>query len=237
MKFEKKFEVRYSELDSMTGNAGLISVVSYFQDTTMAQTEMLMRDEKARKEAGKFLWYLLSWQVKIMRYPAHGEKLTARTWATKFNGVYGYRDFDLCDENGEKIAAASTVWVALEPSSGRMKKCTPEIAAFYGVSSERAFEAEEPWKMAIPKETQEVAEFEIRHSDIDTNKHVNNVNYVIIALDAVNPDKPVTDLRVNYKKAAVFGDRICISTQREGGSQTCLLSSPQGDVFAVVRLG
>ena len=43
---------------------------------------------------------------------------------------------------------------------------------------------------------------------IDTNHHVNNAQYVEIARELLPEDFQIGQLRAEYKKAAVLGDRI-----------------------------
>ena len=60
--------------------------------------------------------------------------------------------------------------------------------------------------------------FPVRKYHIDTNEHVNNCQYVQMALESLPKDKEVHQMRVEYKKSAVYGDviypRIAIEEDR-----------------------
>ena len=43
---------------------------------------------------------------------------------------------------------------------------------------------------------------------LDTNHHVNNCQYVQMALEVLPRDILVSQVRVDYKKSAVLGDKI-----------------------------
>ena len=45
-------------------------------------------------------------------------------------------------------------------------------------------------------------------ADIDYNKHVNNANYVRMAMELLPEDFVVTGLRVEYRVAAKLGDTL-----------------------------
>ena len=237
---EKRFEVRYSELSGRFGQDGsfakrcadLPAIITYWQDTSMAQTAMLERDAHTRSASAAYVWFLLSWRAEVYRYPAYGETVVSRTWATGFEGVYGYRDFVLLSESGERLAAASTVWAGLDAVTGRLKRCTQEIMDTYGTCADRAFDTETPWKMQLGGKRSRIAEISTRKSDIDSNVHVNNVNYIRMALDAYSGEHDIRKLAVNYKKAAVFGDVICIEKDENGAFILC---DTDGDVFAAVQ--
>ena len=254
MIFEKRYEIRYSELDSRLNGGGsfigrhasLPAIITFWQDTGMAQTAMLESDPLTKAANTAYVWFLLSWRVEVYRYPAYGETVVSRTWATGFDGVYGYRDYTLLSEDGELLAAASTVWASLDSGTGKLKRCSKEVADSYGICEDRAFEgaagsasaesnaSAEVWKMRIGKNRSRIAEVEVRRSDIDSNVHVNNVNYIRMALDAYAGAGDIHSLTVNYKKAAVFGDVICIETDEDGAYVLC---GREGDVFAAVKVG
>ena len=65
---------------------------------------------KERKRA----WVLSAWQAEVERYPSMGEKVEISTWATKFDGLYGLRNFCMEDEEGRKVAYANSVWVYVD---------------------------------------------------------------------------------------------------------------------------
>ena len=64
----------------------------------------------------------------------------------------------------------------------------------------------------------ELESFPVRRYHIDTNEHVNNCQYVQMALESLPKDKEVHQMRVEYKKSAVYGDviypRIAIEEDR-----------------------
>lgn len=234
--FEKEFCVRYSEL----GSDALVSparILAYWQDTTMQHSQTVGQSLRELSEA-QLAWLLLSWRVEFSRFPAYGETLLAHTWATHFEGIYGYRDFDLVAQSGEVLAVASTVWVLVDASTGRMKRVTQQIADLYGTEPHHVFEAEQDWKMAAPESYSDICEFEVLKSDLDTNQHVNNTNYVRMVQEVLPPDKQIRRLWVNYKKPAMYDDTVVVGgvePSTEENMRTYVLHSPDNRVFSIVK--
>ena len=70
-------------------------------------------------------------------------------------------------------------------------------------------------KYRLPEETDDLEAFPVRKYHIDTNEHVNNCQYVQMALEFLPDDLQIAQLRVEYKKAAVLGDMIYPKLSKE----------------------
>ena len=69
----------------------------------------------------------------------------------------------------------------------------------------------------MPESFEEREPFPVRKYHIDTNEHVNNCQYVQMAMEMLPGDVSVRQVRVDYKKSAVLGDVIWprIATEQE----------------------
>ena len=70
----------------------------------------------------------------------------------------------------------------------------------------------------------------------DTNEHVNNCQYVQMAVEMLPKGKRVRQLRVDYKKSAVWGDIIYPKVAEEPGRTVVLLCDEVGKEYAVVEV-
>ena len=229
--YEKEYTVRFSEV-SPNACASLSSVVSYFQDTTMAHSNDVGQGVCELIDQG-VAWLLASWHIKIERYPKYNEKIRVRTWATKFAGVYGYRDFEIADEYDNRIAIASSAWFLYNAKEQKISRVSPEVAAVYSPEENYVFSEGEA-RIRAPKQYKKVGEYVVRRCDLDTNNHVNNVHYIDFALDALPDNFEVHELKISYKKAAVLGDKINIGLDIAEGVYTCVLYDDDGNVNAVL---
>ena len=142
--------VRFSEVDHHR-RITLPAIINYFQDCSTFQSEELdlgLSFCERRKRA----WVLSSWQVEVERYPELGEAIRVRTWASGFQGLYGYRNFCLEDEAGHMAAYAHSVWVYVDTEKGRPVKALPEDIEKYGTGEPLDMEYESR-KITLPKQT------------------------------------------------------------------------------------
>lgn len=231
--FEFEARVRYSEIDHR-GTMTLPALINYFQDCSTFHSEDVglgMNRLKQEKKA----WVLSYWQIIVERYPELGEKITAGTFATEFKGLYGNRNFYMNDESGQQIACANSIWVFMDLEKGRPVRPTPEHIDPYG-TQEPLDMPYEGRKIELPTESEEREAFPVRKYHIDTNEHVNNCQYVQMALEMLPGDAQIRQARVDYKKSAVLGDMIYPRLSKESGRTVIELCDGAGNPYAVVEL-
>lgn len=227
--------VRYSETDEY-GKLTLTGIMNYLQDCSTFQSEdngMGISYLTGRKKA----WWLSSWQIVADRYPVLGEKIVISTWPYDFKGFYGYRNFTICDEAGEYLVRANSVWFLFDTEKGRPVKIEPDDIRGYGTGWEEKLSMDyAPRKISVPEEFRLAEPVTIGKHHIDTNHHVNNAKYVEIAREVIPDVEKVTELRAEYKKAAVFGDAVYPHVSRSEEGYTVSLCDERGTAYAVIWL-
>lgn len=80
--------------------------------------------------------------------------------------------------------------------------------------------------------------FAVKEYHLDTNNHVNNGQYVRMAMEYVPKDLFVEQLRVEYKSQAVLGDKICpvMSVDESNKLYTVTLNKEDGKPYCIVEL-
>ena len=79
----------------------------------------------------------------------------------------------------------------------------------------------------------------MKEHHLDTNRHVNNAQYISMAIDALRSQGQIVDARrifVQYKRMALLGDTIVPRVHEQDGSWVVDLADEKGDTFAVVKL-
>lgn len=227
-----KSRVRYSEVDKRK-KLTLTGIVNYFQDCSTFQSEDIGLGIEFL-EAHKRGWILLAWQIIVERYPELGEQIEVGTWPTGFSGLYGTRNFVMKDEGGNIIAYANSIWVFMDARKGRPVKPAEDEISNYVVEPELSMDYA-PRKIELPKQWKRLAAFPVRRSQIDTNCHVNNSRYIEMALEALPKEIHVKQVRVEYKKSAVYGDMILPEINKEGTKTTVKLCDTEGGLYAAVE--
>lgn len=224
--------VRYSEIDHH-GSLTLPGIINYFQDCSTFQSEEIGLGMKVLKER-KRAWVLSYWQVIVERYPKLGEQITVSTFATGFKGMFGDRNFVMKDDNGRQIACAGSLWVYMDMEKGRPIRPGAEDVDPYGVEKplDMPYEGR---KIALPAHLEDRTSFPVRKYHIDTNEHVNNCQYVQMAMEFIE-EQEVKHLRVEYKNSAVYGDVIVPKVGKERERTVVELCSKSGKIYAIVEV-
>ena len=229
-----KGRVRYSEVDSEK-NMTIPALVDYLQDTCTFQSEDMGYgiDYLARNHVA---WVLSSWEIVFEKMPRFMDEIEVDTWPYDFKNFYGYRNFTICNENGETMAIANSVWVFMDIETMRPTKITDEIVnAYIGTRREQISYDWGERKIKYQGEGMAMGPVVVQQSHIDTNHHVNNGKYIQIAQEYIESGFKADKIRVEYKKAATLGDVMYPIIYKEENAITVELSDEAGKPYAVVQ--
>lgn len=230
--YTMKSNIRYSECGP-DNKLKIPAIINYFQDCTTENSEKIGAGFTYLKQK-KRAWILNAWNVEIFRRPEVGETVEVSTWATGFKGVFGPRDFQMKTAQGELLVSAKSLWVYLDTESMRPTKPTDEEMAAYQV--EPSFSEETiTRKIKLPEEMTYAGTFPVGRYQIDTNHHVNNSQYVQIACEVIREDFIVREVRVEYRKAAVFGEAFIVKQKEEEGHIVVGLCDEEDSPYAIVE--
>lgn len=224
--------VRFSEVDH-TKKMTLPGIINYFQDCSIFQSESLGLGVDYLAERRK-AWVLSAWQVEVLRYPEIAEAVSVHTWATNFKSMLGERNFCMKDQAGGRIACANSVWVYMDLEKGRPTRPPEEEISRYG-TGEPLDMGQVSRKIMLPDRMEAKAPFAVKRYHIDTNEHVNNCQYVQMAMELMEDETVVHHLRAEYKKSAVCGDMIIPRAGSDAGRTVIELCGRDGSPYAVVE--
>lgn len=231
--YEFESRVRYSEIDHR-GTMTLPSLINYFQDCSIFHSEAVGLGMDWLREERK-AWVLSYWQIIIERYPQLGEEITVGTFATEFSGLFGNRNFYITDRSGSRIACANSIWAFVDLEKGRPCRPANEQIEMYGTKPPLDMPYEER-KIVLPEKFSDLEPFPVRKYHIDTNEHVNNCQYVQMALEMLPGDFYIRQVRVDYKKSALYGDIIYPRIAAEKERTVVELCAQSGRPYAVLEL-
>lgn len=228
-----KSRVRYSETDK-NGFLTLQGILDYFQDASTFHSEDLgVGIEYLAKH--NMLWVLSSWQIVVERYPKMGEEIEIVTFPYGFKGFFGLRNFYISDKEGQKIAYANSVWTLMDMSANRPSRPLTEMIEKYELEEKLQMEyAPRKIEMEGSGERQETIVVKTHH--LDMNNHVNNGQYIGIALDALQREIPVKQMRAEYKKSAVLHDEMIPYIVTNSDTIVVKLCDKNNEPFAIVEL-
>lgn len=195
--------IRYSETDS-EGYLTLDALLNYFQDCSTFHSEDVGLGIGYMKEIGQ-VWVLSSWQIVVNRYPKLGEKVKIVTLPYELKVFLGYRNFAMLDEQGEYLAKANSLWSLLDVGTGKPVMVNEAMHKGYEIDEKLDMEYA-PRKIAVPEGGELLEPIVVKKHHLDTNHHVNNGQYVNIAMEYLPDDFVIRQMRAEYKKQAFLDD-------------------------------
>ena len=177
------------------------------------------------------------WQIQILRRPQMGEPVKIGTQPYEFKGLMGQRNFLMETQQGERLALANSVWTLLDMKKMYPMRIPEEIAGKYELAPRLDMQYL-PRKIAVPAQGGErQEELTVRLHHLDTNKHMNNAQYVHFAVMYLPADAEICELRVEYRKQAVLGD-VIVPVLHHTAEDVLLVSmnDKDGKPYAVVEM-
>lgn len=210
---ERNYYIHYYEVDYMK-RCLITSIMNYFEDLALIQSEKLGIGMDYLNKS-KLAWVLYKWDIKVKRYPHFGETIKITTMPCSFKKFYAYRKFDIYDNSGNNIVSANSVWLLVDVDTKKLSKINDHIYKVYQIDEGR--ETLEIGDMEKLDKIDSSLDFHVRYSDIDTNKHVNNVKYVDWSIETIPLDivlnYELKRLKVTYKKETAYGENIKAVTE------------------------
>lgn len=217
--------VSYSRIDK-DGLLGVSNVVDSMQDGCMfhnadaghSALELLKKNRA---------WLVSSWHVVFQRRPAMGEIFTVHTWPYQFKGIFGCWNFLLESPEKEVLAYADSQWFYFDSASDRPARIDDD--------EKNAYVTEPPYdmehvsrKVNCPVEPELQQTIRVCQNYLDTNNHVNNGQYVRLAVNALPPDYEVAELRAEFRLAAKMGDTLYQRAAAVGSCYYVLFTDQEG---------
>lgn len=230
--YEMKSRVRYSEVGA-DRKLTLISLIDYLQDCATFHSEDLGLGLDYLAE-NNMAWVLVSWQIIVDEYPELGENITVQTWPYAFRSFYADRNLAIQNEKGERITRANSLWLLVNLDTGHPMKALPLQLERY-VTEPKIDMEYAPRKIKQPDVMEDREPVEVYRHMIDTNGHVNNGQYVLIAHEMLPEGFKIRQIRTEYKNAAVLGDIMYPKTGMLDGAFIVRLDNAEGKTFASVE--
>lgn len=187
-------------------------------------------------------WILLDWQIKVIGRPKYNEKLSVSTWARGFDRICAYRDYEFKNVAGEVVIIGTSRWILFDTDKRRPIRLTEDITSLYDSETElRVFKEDiknidfdESMTVAVKRQ-----QYKVMRRDIDINRHMHNINYLEVALEAlpesVYEKMHFDNLRIQYKREIKYGDMVeCRYFESEGYKAVAMLV--EGRVHAIVAM-
>lgn len=224
--------IRYSETDC-NGKLSLLSLLNYFQDASTFQSEGLGvgLDYMAKMHVA---WVLSSWQIVVQRYPKMGEEVVIGTAPYQFKACMGWRNYAMYTKDGEELAVANSIWGLLDIQTGKLAIPPKQMVEAYPLEEKLPMEYATR-KIVVPEGGSCKDPIVIKKHHLDTNHHVNNGQYVNMAMDFLPENTRVQQLRVLYQKQTFLDDVLVPYVVEESSKTVVNLTDTDGNTCVCVE--
>ena len=213
--WRENYTVRLYEADAL-GRAGVTELCNYFQNS--ASSHYVAVD----KIAGPLLppdsaWVMTRMEVEFKDFPQWQDEVTLETWSRGINSLIAYRDFFISQPTGRILAQGTSSWVVVNLSTRKIESLTFLAPKWPSITGKRALAGDavkiRPFEQPTFEQT-----FQVRYSDLDVNRHANNVKYIQWAVDSLSPgilaERRIARLEINYLEETKVADCIEMGLQR-----------------------
>ena len=204
--YSLKYKVTTSCCDS-EGRLKLYSALQMIQDCS----EMWIESEPEVKRCfaeQNMAQLLASRQVEVSRVPRYKEELTVTTSVYEVKPMFGFRNTFIYDAEGKPCYRTWSMGAFVDKGTGRLKRVDAATVAAVRIEPQQEMDYRDR-RIMLPKDGGEVLEpVRVLRADIDYNRHMNNANYVRVAMELLPEDFVVNGLRVEYRVAAKPGDKL-----------------------------
>ena len=202
--YSLNYKVTTSTCDS-EGKLKLFSALQMMQDCSemWIDSEPQVKEYFARENMAQLL---ASRQVEIIRVPDFKEELTVTTSVYGMKPMFGFRNTFIYDAEGKPCYRTWSMGAFVDKANGKLKRVDDAVANSLLIEPQLKMNYKDR-RIILPKEGGKTfAPIQVMRADIDYNRHVNNANYIRMAMELLPEDFVVKGLRVEYRVAAKLGD-------------------------------
>jgi len=195
--------------------ASIVSMINYVLETAGVDADIKGFGVK-KINVENHSWVLSRMALDLYRLPNKYEKIHITTWVSDYGRMMTTRNFIVTDENNLRIFAAVTQWAMIDLS-------TRQPIDLRSVDEYGQFLCNDPSpidgpRKVLPINPEQTVIHKVVYSDIDFNKHVNALRYLILMFDLLPIEimssiKPA-HIEVNFLHESQYGDTLTVSYEQ-----------------------
>jgi len=179
------YPVRAGEIDPH-GHVTLDTICNFLQESA-GQHAHALGVSVPQLLPENLTWVLARLRVQMRHLAGWHDVIAVETWPAGAEMRYALRDFRLFDQNRRLLGIADTGWMMIDLAKKRPIRLADEIRKLYPAEMGRAFAM--PFaKLPALQHAQHEKAFAVRFRDLDLNRHVNNVSYIVWLLESAPPE-------------------------------------------------
>lgn len=205
---QKTYEIKYHE-QNMQGVLKESSLLNILQDIATLSAETLGFGPTF-VFSNNYAWVVLKYHLEFYKEIKNISAIKVKTEPRGISKLYAFRDFEIYSEQDELLGRVASAWVLIDMDSRKMlpiQKVLDFMPAFEKRENDLDY-----GKVDSFDESTFSKIFDVRFDDIDVNKHANNSNYIVWALETLPDDfrlnHYVKNIDIKYRKEIGLGAKV-----------------------------
>ncbi|MDF1594424.1 MAG: thioesterase, partial [Desulfobacterales bacterium] len=206
------YAIRSYEVDAC-GRLSISTLCNFMQDAAGKHADELGVSVAWLQKQQK-TWVLSRLALQMHTYPGWQETVHVATWPSGSRRLFALRNFLFLDGQNRLLGSAATAWLVIDTLTRRPLRIEPLVKKLNPGIPEHRTGLELNLFEKIPKLSvyEHEMRFRIRYQDLDTNRHVNNVSFIVWALECIPAEElqqsMLVGLEINYVAEAFHGDFV-----------------------------
>ena len=232
---EKKIQ-EFREADA-DGKIGMYGYLSYFQDAAATYMHRFDWDNYVVHERYGVAWIYTKYRMQLFAKAIYDAPLDVECWIEPTNHSFTIYHAIEIRKRGILLARGRLESCLVDLESGRIARLErigydPELAL-------KRMNPVEPFSKITPSAEgmEEIYSHRVRYSDLDNNRHMNNLRYVPLLLDAYSlehyDEHALTDMEIHYREQCFYDEELKICRQDEGKNGGRLIIQKENGKTAV----
>ena len=204
------YTLNYKVTTSTCNSEGKLKLYSALQMMQDCSEMWIDSEPTARKffSDNNMTQLLATRQVEVVRVPCFKEDLTVTTSIYEVMPMYGFRNTFIRDAQGKPCYRTWSMGAFVDLATGKLARLSEGAIASLTLEAKQEMNYRGR-RIILPKQEGTVLDpVRVMRADIDYNRHMNNANYVRIAMELLPEGFEVHDMRVEYRIAAKLGDLL-----------------------------
>jgi acyl-ACP thioesterase len=203
-----------------TGRVRLDALARFVQDIAYADADDVGLSRTAA-------WVVRRTRMRVNRFPRFGETLTLVTFCSGLGRMWAERRTSIAGEGSGEVEVVS-LWVHLDPVSGRPTPLTEEELAVWGEST-AGRKVPARLRHPAPDGVDDRFSWTFRRTECDLAGHINNAAYLQPLEEELlgGEDLASIDVEIEYRSPAQAGEQLVLCR----GARRWIVS-PEGETHA-----
>ena len=236
MLFKKDYEIKYYE-KNVLGDLKESALLNFLQDAATLSAESLGFGPTFVFQ-NNYAWVVLKYHIELYKRINNFDFITLTTEPRGVSRLYAFRDFCIYSPSGDLIGKVISTWALIDMDTRRVlpaQKVLPMMFPYEKRENEIEYV-----KFGDVENVEYSKEFVVKFDDIDVNRHANNSNYIVWALDSLPVDfrmkNFVKTMDIKFKKEALADTKIIVVSDLKQNVSCHKISSSDGDELANIYI-